>query len=714
MLMASRRRFGFVVPPLLAGVLSLTACAEDGGWVKPEIKLPGKMAHPRIAATVEELARLRAAWKDAGPARKALAPVVESADKAMQSPVVFPPRGGQHNQWYQCDACQRALARIDDTHHRCPGCNKVYSGPPYDDVIFARVHGANLAATRDAGWAYALTGDAKYAAFAAGILLGYAERYEAYPYHDNFCADGKTKPGKSGGHIFEQTLNEAMHMAREIGPAFDLIHEKLTDAERDTIRKKLIAPMLKNIEKHRAGKSNWQTWHNAAFVWGGACLDDVEWIKRAIEDPANGFIYQMEVSVTGDGMWYENSWGYHFYTLMAMVAITDGARRLGIDLWDHPVYRKMFTLSAFCAMADGTLPRFGDDVNTSAKGPRSQMEAAHHAYKDDAILALLDPEPSFESIMLGRDLSKKAATAPLKSRVFGEAGHAILRSTGPAGLTAAFAFGQFGGFHGHFDKLTFVLYGFGRELGVDPGRAKSQAYRLPIHTDWYRATVAHNAVVVDRKSQDGAAGTLELFGEKDGFSVVRARCDTAYKGVRHQRTLLLTPEYLLVVDDLAVQDRKNHRFDWVYHNRGKSAACDASIKEAALKGFAGAEYMKNLKSGETAGAVRVLFDDDAGQTNLILDAQPGTTVTTGDGVGATVDERVPLAMITRTGASARFAAVIEPCAKGQSAAIKGVTLDEKDGVVTINIAGKEQDTVILDEKSIVVNRGEMKVLSAVK
>ena len=72
-------------------------------------------------------------------------------------------------------------------------------------------------------------------------------------------------------------------------------------------------------------------------------------------------------------------------------------------------------------------------------------------------------------------------------------------------------FAPFGGFHGHFDKLSFVWYARGRERGVDPGRAASQAYRLPIHTQWYRATLAHNTVVVDGKSQEGAAGRLLAF-----------------------------------------------------------------------------------------------------------------------------------------------------------------------------------------------------------
>jgi hypothetical protein len=68
-----------------------------------------------------------------------------------------------------------------------------------------------------------------------------------------------------------------------------------------------------------------------------------------------------------------------------------------------------------------------------------------------------------------------------------------------------------------------VLFGQGRELGVDPGRARSQAYRLPIHSRWYKATLSHNTVLVDRKSQAPAAGQLECFAANDRYGAVEAQ-----------------------------------------------------------------------------------------------------------------------------------------------------------------------------------------------
>ncbi len=106
---------------------------------------------------------------------------VKEAERFVGEPVEFPPRGGQHNQWYQCDKCEIALRTVDATHHQCPKCGKVYSGPPYDDVIFSQQHSRNLQRMVTAAWAYAISEDKRFAEYAAKVLLGYAQRYEQYP-----------------------------------------------------------------------------------------------------------------------------------------------------------------------------------------------------------------------------------------------------------------------------------------------------------------------------------------------------------------------------------------------------------------------------------------------------------------------------------------------------------------------------------------------------
>jgi len=644
----------------------------------PEIKLPKPLRHPVVACTRAEIERLRSAWNSKGPERDVVARVVSRADSALKREPEFPPRGGQHNQWYQCEKCQMGLRKVDDTHHKCPKCGKVYSGAPYDDVIFSRKHRRNLDDCRNCAWAYAITGDKRYAERTKAVLLGYAQRYKKYPYHDSRCRTG-SKASASGGRLFEQTLNEASAMPRNVAAPYDLIHGSgvLTGADHKNIRTGLIVPMLKNMDNHKAHKSNWQSWHNAGMLWGGAVIGDVSWVRKAIRQPLHGFTIQMNISITDDGMWYENSWGYHFYTLSALVETAEGARRLGIDLWSHPKFKKMFTLPVHYTMANGRLPRFGDDVNSAATGKSRLFEPAYASYAadgDPGLLALLSAAPSWDSVLRGRDVAVKAELPELESRVFKSAGHAILRAKGGAGLTAAFTFGPYGGFHGHFDKLSFVLFGLGQELGVDPGRARSQAYRLPIHRNWYKATPAHNCVVVDGGSQEGVEGKLVNFSAADEFAFVRASCDKAYKGVKHVRTLALTPSYLVVMDELVVDGAEPRRFDWVYHNKGDSVSCDAAAKAGKLpEPFQGAEYIRNVRRGRTDGeTVRVEFADKDVTTHLVMEGEPATEVAVGDGPLGSVMDRVPVVVVTRRGKAVWFCAVIEPVKSGAKPTVKSV------------------------------------------
>ncbi len=679
-------------------VLMLIVCLLTPCGIRAEPSVGAILSehrHPCLACTTEELGRLRQAYHSRNPERQVAAGPVRDAEGFIGEPTVFPPRGGQHNQWYQCDKCQIALKTIDTTHHRCPKCGKVYSGHPYDDVIFSQQHSRNLERMLTAAWAYAISQEERFAEYAARVLLGYAERYKDYPYHSASLETGESWGRRAGGHLFEQTLTEASSLAGHIGPAYDLIHDSgvLSQEEHNKIRQGLLLPMLNNIDRNKAGKSNWQTWHNAAMIWGGALVHEPAWVTKAIEDDENGFYYQMGVSVSKEGMWYENSWGYHFYTLSALVNMAETARHLDIDLWSDGRLKKMFTLPVYYTMANGMLPRFGDDVNSSVRRIGHLLEPAYRAYQDPQILVLLGDVRDFEAMRLGRSVQSNGKPPGLQSMVFDDAGHAILRTHPQAGLTAAMTFGPYGGFHGHYDKLSFVFFGLDRELGVDPGRARSQAYRLPIHANWYKATISHNTVLVDRKSQKPAAGKLRLFECQSDYTVVAAGCDEAYPGVEHTRWLIMTGTYLLVVDALASDVA--HQFDWTYHNKGDKVICDAARNNGSLTDrYPGGEYIENCRQGTTADMICVRFENPDVTTHLTIAAQEDTTVTVGQGVGASITDRVPMTMIGRTGRNVHFAGVLEPVVADRKPRVTGIRCTQADKGLVIGVErGRQTDSI---------------------
>ena len=711
-------------------------------WRKPEIRIPAGAGHPRIACTRTELARLRRAWAEKqGAAHAAVAGIVRRADAALKTALEFPPRGGQHNQWYQCDTCQVALKTIDAHHHQCPICKKIYSGPPYDDVIFSQIHRRNLRHLYDCAWAYALTGKPEYAKFARKVLLGYADRYQKYPFHGN-SKHNVIWNKLSGGHLFEQTLSEASVMATQIAPAYDLVIDSpvLSKADRSRIRDGLFLPMLKNIDHYKAGVSNWQSWHNAAMFRAGAVIDRPEWMQKAVYGEAhpsfmsnlisraanleakkmnrvgNGFIFQMQHSVTADGMWFEGSWGYHFYTLSALVALAEAARRLDIDLWHYPGFLKMFTLPLQYAMPDGTLPRFGDDVRTTVRGRDKLFEPAFAALKAPVLLTALPNHATWYTVLYGRDPTVTAPPQTLKSVVFRGAGHAILRTDGAAGLVTAMTFGPYGGYHGHLDKLSFVFFGYGRELGVDPGRARSQAYRLPIHRNWYKATVSHNAVLVDGHSQKGVEGKLLWNAFTPRFAAVAAACDQAFPKVVDRRILVQSPEYLLVVDLL--RSKTEHEYTWLYHNRGTGVRATVATRklQKVEPGFSGTEYLQDLRSGRTNRPVTAEFTaKDVIVTLRMAAGKADTEVVTGTGVGGSVTDRVPVLLARRRGRDMLFATVLAPAPSGKKCPVSGIRCEGGAGgslTAVIELRHGGRDTVRIESgcTGLIMKRNGKRVL----
>jgi len=80
-------------------------------------------------------------------------------------------------------------------------------------------------------------------------------------------------------------------------------------------------------------------------------------------------------------------------------------------------------------------------------------------------------------------------------------------------------------------------------------------------------------------------------------------------------------------------------------------------------------------------------------------------VTVADGVGASVDDRVPMVVIGREGADARFVAVLEPVRTGAAADVTGVRIVESDDVLTISVehAGGRDEMKVFPERKPVVN-----------
>lgn len=106
--------------------------------------------------------------------------------------------------------------------------------------------------------------------------------------------------------------------------------------------------------------------------------------------------------------------------------------------------------------------------------------------------------------------------------------------------------------------------------------------------------------------------------------------------------------------------------------------------------------MSHLQTATSDDSIRIQFANKGITTHLVMDAAPATDLLLGDGPGASVEDRIPLTMITRRGQQACFAAVLEPV-RDSPATVTGVRIIERDGPIRLEVRhGDVTDTILLD------------------
>ncbi|MCW8132735.1 MAG: heparinase II/III family protein, partial [Planctomycetota bacterium] len=480
------------VPPLEAA----------NGEIK--VRMPPKAAkddHPCLLLTPKELEEAREAGKTKERAKEAYALLESKAEDALKLEIDFPdPKG--------------------------PGAQLKDRG---DEL--AKRHDKLSYSAGNLGMAYAFLGKEAYAKKAREILIGYAERYEQYPEHQGVNRSDTSK-------VMAQRLSEAMWLVPLL-IGYDYIHPSLSAEDRAKIETGLIRPCLKMIhrkdpksiaaewDKSRAGwraggppkpktthvVGNWTNFYNLATIMAGATLGDADLVDLAVYQTKENLL----AGIGEDGMWGEGTIGYQMFALQALTAVMEVAARQGVDLWgfDGARIKMPFDANFRFAYPDGSAPGINDSGRVTFSDWSGMVyDYAYLRYVDPRYARLVNACPRQFVISTGvyyptrvYDKLEEPAEIAYPSTVFKDLGYAILRS---GGTYALMDYGPHGGPHGHPDKLNLILFAAGDELGGEP---KMHRYEDPLHGAWTKATVAHNTMAVDERSQSACAGKLLVYAD---------------------------------------------------------------------------------------------------------------------------------------------------------------------------------------------------------
>lgn len=508
----------------------------------------------------------------------------EVAD-ALAQPVNVPTAPGGYYHDYFCPehGVQLHFDPALPQTHRCPVDDAIWEGESFDAAWRWFVNNRLAESTFRFALLWRLEGKGEHLVPVVRTLTGYAAQYAAYGTVPRTVAN----PGVAT----YTTLDESVWVLPLVW-AFEMIRDQLTPAERTAIAEDLFAPVAAHLVAHHfQGIHNFACWHNAAIATIGVVINRDDLIAFAM-DSDFGCYSQLQQGVLADGLWYEGSFSYHFYTVYALLMLAKALRHQpGYDLRQRPELHAMLLAPIQSAYPDWSLPApndcwyftslLHDCCHGVPQGP-AFYEIGYGWYDDPRFGQLLQrayqegARDSLDALIFGRAALPVTPLAPLASVNLPASGYAILRER-LAVPTAANAeqtqrylllkYGPHGGGHGHPDKLNLLVYAYGQRMAPDLG---TPGYGLDLFQSWYRQTVSHNTVTLDGHSQPEGAGQLYKFQDAGPFQIADASIhwtdEGPYQGVTLRRVILARPTYFL--DLFLVEAPQPRRIDWLYHNIG--------------------------------------------------------------------------------------------------------------------------------------------------
>ena len=588
------------------------------------------------------------------------------------------------------------------SEHRCGKCGQVARGERQDrhwaklQHLWLSERAAHLAAVA------AFFDDEAAAARSAQILQAYQSLYFELPNRDNVL--GPT-------HLFFSTYLESIWILNYLAAATMLRESGMLPDEVNGTVDAIADEAANLIGDFNEGFSNRQTWHAAALTAIAAWFGDEELARQTIEG-RTGLVGHLADGFGEDGTWFEGE-NYHLFALRGLLTGLGWATSLGAELLDDPAVadhlRQALLAPAMTALPDLTFPprkdsRFGVSLAQPMYLEMWEIGRGMTGAADNDLaswLSALYGAPAQPAIPFESYLHESGEAAPSHrnrsdltwwsllgmtteldstrrwepaSRHFPSQGLAILRQ---GDRYASLECGSPGGGHGHPDRLHLSMHANGVYWLPDFGTGSYVSRDL----FWYRSTLAHNAPVVDGKSQLYLDATCEMFDVQGQWGWVRGRFQ------RCDRVVVSGPNYVLDVTTYA--DHEPRRLDLPWHLSGETSVETPGRWEPASLAAEPAEFFHGVERFHPAEPGTTVIKGTVGELTcrVLLQFEGDLMRARAPGPPGTGEQQFFL--VRGTGSLVRVVAVIDPAGSVRSLAHEG-------DVITVTHAVSDRHTPLLE------------------
>ena len=391
-------------------------------------------------------------------------------------------------------------------------------------VSGSRAH--NIGQILEAARLYRLTGEVRYAEWAASQIDFYAENYQSWPL--------RTWNGRA--RMMGQSLDEATSVIT-IVESVRLLGGQVGTARSERWREDLFQPLVANLRVFDQGVNNIALWHAVAMSLVGLSLENEALISEGLDGPS-GVRALLAAGITADALWYEGSFAYNAYVLAALnplfTQFTLAGR--GDSIKDDMIRAQNLQLAPLqFRFDDGSLPNPGDSTHRLRAIDLGVHASVFRVLPTRVGLIEAARGRSWDSLLDPVELPGDAAPPlpPVVTANFPASRMAVLKSPP---WQVFIHYGQLTQHHAQAEALSYELYFGATAISPDPGTV---SYGSPLHENYFRRAVAHNVPLVDGEGQEGwSRGSVMEFLPTDSRIAVS---QPAYRpGVEASRRLSIS------------------------------------------------------------------------------------------------------------------------------------------------------------------------------
>lgn len=514
--------------------------------------------------------------------------------------------------------------------YKCPNCGTTASSVDHDEawVYYYRERFGNYLQSCAV---CALFGDKEALDFMSEYVDFYADNYEKFPVHGKHAGKGK---------IMEQGLDEAV-WTLEVLSALNACGDLIPSAKKAEWMDKLYRPMIDLLVPQVKSIDNVSTWLMCCVGVIGIYFGDNELLDFALNSEF-GIRNQIAKGFTADGIWFEGSMSYHYYTTSALSKFFSFYALRAPEDKVFDTFAKMYTIPLLLsydnyhlpAMNDGWYPvhssflplpaRICDDKALREVNERAARERPCVLMRPTALLYSV----ADEDVVVLSDTKLAVVVNPF---------HVLFKS------------GVIAQNHMHCDYLSIRISPFSDDLG-------SPGYGHPMSSGWYRMSASHNAISVDGSSPGVVIPTRMEKIEGGARAVIEHGHWTNL--TLAQRTLTVDNERVYDVTELEAPT--SHTYDWIFHSKGLAKySCDSFESVDTLGEDNGYSYFEDIKRMSTGGgSFKASFTIENGETlTLEVPATDGIEVYTAVSPDNPADQKRNSLILRRTACDAKFSVI---------------------------------------------------------